>query len=638
MNAADRSGRDTLRRLAPLGSVAAGLALGGAARLAGHSATAEWLWAAATASALAPLAASTARRLRRGELGVDLIALAAMAVALLLRQNLAGAVIALMMSGGEALEAYAGARARRDLEQLLHRAPAIAQRWDGQGFSAANVAGLLPGDRLLVRNGDVLPVDGVVQGTDALIDESALTGEAMPVVRGAGERVRSGTVNAGGAFEIRAAATAAESTYARIVRLVEAAQRAKAPLVRLADRWARVFLLLTGGLAAGAWALSGDPRRALAVLVIATPCPLILAAPAAFVAGLSRAARRGVIVKSGRALEALARVRTMLVDKTGTVTAGEAELVEVVALANQGETEILELAASLDQVSPHVFAGAIVDAARRRRLRMEFPRNVEERPGQGIAGEVGNRMVALGSVRWMAERGIDVPPPVRRRHSELARDGSAGVLVALDGRLAAILRLEDPLRPDAPGALAALRRAGIARIVLVTGDHPEVAHGVAARLGVDRVVAECTPEDKVAAVDEARRDGPTMMVGDGLNDAPALAAADVGVAMAPRGTAAPAEAADVVLTVDRLDRLVEAIAIARRSRRMALQSIVAGMALSAAGMIAAAAGLLAPLAGALLQEAIDVAVLLNALRALSTGVRGNEADLAGGPALPVRAW
>jgi len=603
---------------APLAVAVAGIVLGALLWFAGLRQPATWLWAATTATVLAPLTLETLTALRRGELGVDLIALAAMAAALLLRENLAGAVIALMMAGGQAVETLANRRARRDLARLLGRAPSFCQRRDGKGFSSVPIAELRPGDSLLIRPGDVLPVDGVISSA-AVLDESALTGEAMPVDRPAGERVRSGTVNAGGAFEMHAAATAEDSTYARVVRLVAAAQRAKAPLVRLADRYARAFLALTAVVAGGAWLLSGDAHRALAVLVIATPCPLILAAPAAFVAGLSRAARRGIIVKGGRALEGLALARVALIDKTGTLTAGQAALREIVVFGADPESEILRLAASLDQVSAHVFAGPIVDAARLRSLDLVFPTDVEERAGRGISGTVGERRVTLGSLRWLLDRGIAIAPAVLALHHRTARDGMASVLLAVDDRLAGVLLLEDPLREDAPAVIAALRRGGIARIVLVTGDHGDVAARVGERLGVDRVIADCSPEDKLSAVEVERRGGPVVMVGDGINDAPALAAADVGVAMAPRGAAAPAEAADVVLTVDRLDRLVEAISIARRVRRIALQSVVAGMGLSGAGMLWAALGGLQPLVGAFFQEAIDVAVLLNALRALLPG-------------------
>ena len=598
-----------------LGGILAGLGL----RLAGRPGAAELLWAATAAGVLLPLAARTARSLRRRELGVDLIALAAIVVALVLRQYLAGAVVALMMSGGQALEGFAARRARRDLARLLGRAPATARRFEGGGYREVPVDAVAPGDRLLIRMGDILPVDGVVQDHAAVIDESALTGEPLPVERPPGERVRSGTVNAGPGFELLAAATARDSTYARILRLVDEAERAKAPFVRLADRYARVFLPLTAAFSLAAWGISGEPLRALAVLVVATPCPLILAAPVAFLAGLSRAARRGVIVKGGRALEALAAARVVLIDKTGTVTAGQARVASVHPSEPTGEAALLAAAASLDQVSTHVFAGPIVAAARARGFALVFPTAVAEEPGRGITGAVGARQVALGSLRWLAGRGIEVTPTASELQEAWAQAGDAGVAVAIDGRLAGLVRLEDPMRADAPEVVAALRRAGIGRVVLVTGDLAAAAARIGARLGVDRVLAECSPAEKVAAVREEGRRGATAMIGDGLNDAPALAAAGVGVAIAPRGAAAPAEAADIVLISDDLGRVVETLAIARRSHSIARQSVLAGMGLSLAAMAAAAAGWLTPLAGALVQEAVDLGVILNALRALTAG-------------------
>jgi soluble P-type ATPase len=363
--------------------------------------------------------------------------------------------------------------------------------------------------------------------------------------------------------------------------------------------------------------------RGLAVLVVATPCPLILAAPIALLAGVSRSARRGVIVKGGRALEALARARVLLLDKTGTITMGMPTVSSIETFGKETAAEVLRLAASLDQVSQHVLAGAVVRAARERTLRLSLPAGVTERPGWGVQGEVEGRRVALGKLSWV-QTGGGLPDGVRRVRRRTALDGSSSVFVAIDGEIAGALILHDPVRPDSPQALRVLRRAGIERVVLVTGDHPEVAETVGAGIGADLVLAERSPEEKVAAVLAERAHGPVLMVGDGINDAPALAAADVGVAMGARGASASAEAADVVLTVDRLDRLGEALTIARRSRAIAVQSVAAGMALSLAAMLAAAAGHLAPVAGALLQEGIDVAVIANALRALGTGRRRRD--------------
>jgi heavy metal translocating P-type ATPase len=481
-----------------------------------------------------------------------------------------------------------------------------------------DVAEVRPGDRLLVKPGEILPVDGTVADAAATLDEAALTGEALPVTRRAGEAVRSGALNAGPAFRLLATAEAARSTYAGVVRLVEAAQAGKAPFVRLADRYALVFLPASLALAGLAWLLSGDPVRALAVLVVATPCPLILAAPVAIVGGISAAARRGILVKGGGPLEALARVRTLVADKTGTITTGVPRVVAVEGRDGLPADDLLRLAASLDQLSQHPMAAAIVAAARARGLALAMPEAARETHGAGIEGRVEGRAVRLGAPGFVGG------PDAGWR---AAPDGDATVRVTVDGEPAGVISLADEIRADAPRALRALRRGGVRRVVLLSGDRADVAEAVASAVGVDAVLAERTPADKVDAVRAERAEAVTAMVGDGINDAPALAAADVGVAMGARGAAAASEAADVVLLVDRLDRLAEGIAIARRTRRIALESVLAGMALSGLGMVAATLGFLPPVAGAVLQEAIDVAVILNALRAVG-GARP------AGPALP----
>ena len=563
--------------------------------------------AAAMLIALVPLTVSVVHDLIRRDTGVDLIALLAMAGALILGQFLAGAVIGLMLSGGQALERFAGARARRELSALVSRAPRTVHRYEPLGLVSRDVGEVSPGDVLLVKPGEVVPVDGAVASESAVLDESALTGESLPVDRAEGERTRSGVVNAGPPFDLRALSTAETSTYAGIVRLVREAQASKAPFVRLADRYALWFLPLTLVAAAGAWLVSGDPVRALAVLVVATPCPLILAAPVAIVAGISRAANRGVIVKGGGALEMLARARTLVFDKTGTLTTGVARVESVEAYDGVPQDEVLRLAASLDQVSAHVFAESVVAAAAARRLPLEMPEEVRDYPGMGIEGVVGGKRLALGQARWL---GI----------AKKLREGTSAVYVAVDGKPAGALVMSDPVRQETPAALRALRAAGIRRVVLLSGDHRSVAEAVGRALGVDDVLYEQSPEQKVEAVGHERRHAVTVMVGDGINDAPALAAADVGIAMGARGATASSEAADAVVVVDRLDRVAEAVAIAGRARAIALQSVIVGMVLSFAGMVLATLGILAPVAGAFFQEAIDVAVILNALRALGGAV------------------
>jgi heavy metal translocating P-type ATPase len=413
-------------------------------------------------------------------------------------------------------------------------------------------------------------------------------------------------------------ALAGESTYAGIVRLVTVAQTAKAPFVRLADRYALIFLPVTLALAFVAWLISGDLLRSLAVLVAATPCPLILAAPVAFIAGVAQAARRGILVKGGGPLEALARAHTVLFDKTGTLTIGGARLLSVEAAPGENADEILMLGASLEQASHHVIANAIVQAAAERGLKLELPERVRESMGSGLEGVIGGRHVTAGA-REMVFTGERVDDWAIRAIRRASWRSALVVFIAVDGRPAGALLLADELRSDTPRAIRLLREAGIARILMVTGDRAAAAQAIGAALDLDGVLAERVPSDKVDAVRSEQRLHPTIMVGDGINDAPALAKANVGIAMGAGGASASSQAADVVILVDRLDRVSDAVSIAKRTRGIAVQSVVAGMAMSGVAMMAAAVGWLPPVAGALTQEAIDVAVILNALRALAPG-------------------
>ena len=607
--------------MAPLIVTVSALFAGGVLHLAGAPGAGDWAWIAAGACGAAYALWAIADSLRRRRMGVDVIALLAVCGALAVGEYLAAAVISVMLASGRALEGWAAGRARRDLHALLERVPRTARRYLTAGLETVQLDAVAPGDRLLVASGDLVPVDGTVAGGPAVLDESALTGEPLPVERSAGEQIRSGTVNAGGPFDLFATATAADSTYAGIVRLVSEAEQSQAPFVRLADRYALWFLVVSLAAAGAAWAVAGA-ERAVAVLVVATPCPLILAAPVALVSGLSIAARRGVIVKGGGVLERLAGCTTLLLDKTGTLTSGRPALAGIVVAGARPADEVLCLAASLDQVSRHVLAGAVVRAAAERGCQLALPAQVEEIAGQGIRGIVGGHRVAVGKAAWAGVTGS--PPWAKTARRQARLDGAMTVFVAVDGQPAGVLVLDDPVRPDAGRTIRALRRGGISRIVMVTGDRAEVARSVGAVIGVDDVLAERTPAEKLDAVRMERRQAPTIMVGDGINDAPALALADVGVAMGARGATASSQAADAVLTVDRLDRLGEVTALARRTRRIALQSVLAGMAMSLAAMAAAAAGLLPAVWGALLQEGIDVAVILNALRALRPGATGTR--------------
>ena len=615
--------RELLARLARLVSPVlvalsvGALATGGIAWLAGWNRLADGCWIAGTLVALVPAVVWVLLALRRGRAGVDLIAVLSLIGTLLVGEYLAGALIAVMLAGGRALEAAAERRASHDLRALLEHAPRFARRRVGSAVSMIALDEVAVDDLLVVGPGEVVPVDGRIADAVAVLDESVLTGEALQVERGVGEPVRSGVVNAGSAFEMHATATAADSTYAQIVLLAAQAQAENAPLVRLADRYATWFLPLTLLVAGAAWLASGSPVRAVAVLVVATPCPLLLAAPVAIVSGLSRASRHGVVIRSGGALENLGHATTLVMDKTGTLTMGRPVVIDIAAAPGRDAIEILRLAASVDQVSPHVLAEAIVTEALTRGLHLSLPTAVVEEPGRGVTGTIGDQRVQVGKLAHDTVGAEWARAAVNRA----LLDTAAIAWVCVDGQRVGAVLLRDPLRRNAPRTVRRLRSAGLNRLVMLTGDRAGPAREVAAVLGLDEVYAEQSPADKVAAVRTERDRAVTVMVGDGVNDAPALAAASVGVAMGARGATASSEAADIVLTTDRLDRLADAMDIARWSRRIAVQSAVVGMGLSLAAMAIAAIGWLPPAAGALLQEGIDVAVILNALRAL----RGNPA-------------
>ncbi len=606
--------REKLRSRSTLAAAClAAIVAGGALQLVGRVEAADVVWAATTAVLLVPLTWSVVRSLLRGDVGVDAIALVSMAGALALGEYLAGAVVALMLAGGNALEERAGSRARRELTMLVSRAPRAARRIEDGEAVEVPVEEVVPGDLLLVRAGEVLPVDGLLESDEAVLDESALTGESLPVRYRRGRQLRSGAVTAG-TLRLRASRPASESAYAAIVRLVEGAEAQRAPFVRMADRYAAFLLPLTVVVAGAAWVVSGDPVRALAVFVVATPCPLILAAPIALLCGVSRAARAGVVVKGAAAIERLGRARTVVLDKTGTITLGSPRVERVTTLDGVGEDEGLRLAASLDQVSVHPFAEALVREARGRGLQLDFPQQAVEQPGRGIEGSVGARRVAVGSDSYLRGLGYDGSAPPAP-----TAPGRARAMIGVDGRLVGAAELSDPPREDALDIVQRLHAAGIVHVALLSGDHADVAESVGSLLGVDRVYADRSPEEKLEVV-RAIRSTPglraVVMVGDGINDAPALALADVGIAMGAAAATASSEAADAIVLVDRLDRIVDAIAIGRRSLGIARQSVVAGLWLSFTAMVLAAAGLIAPVGGALLQEAIDVAVIANALRAL----------------------
>jgi heavy metal translocating P-type ATPase len=594
---------------------AIGIPLGFALQWFGAGYWTSWAWAGFTLPIVLTLLLDIVVSLRRGEIGLDIVAALSMTAALIFGEELAAAVVALMYAGGQYLEGFAERHARREMTALLARVPRTAMRHRDDQLEEVAIEAVTPGDRLLIRQGDVIPVDGTVSSGLAVLDQSALTGEAIPVQRRPGETVMSGSTNAGEAFDLNATHGASQSTYAGIVRLVEAAQRSKAPMSRAADRFAMVFLAITVAIAGAAWFWTQDAIRAVAVLVVATPCPLILAVPVAIVSGLSRAAKHGILIKGGKALELLARIRSVIIDKTGTLTDGRARVVAVHAAPGFSAESVIRIAASLDQASRHIIAQAIVSEAQNRQIRLATPNDIVETPGEGIEGCIEACRVCVGGKNYVAAR---LTGSVRSAPGRQQTPGAVIVAIAVDGVLAGEIVLADELRVGTEALLRNLRDLGIERIVLATGDRAEVALAITAGLSIDAVRSELTPDQKVLVVLSERKNGPVMMVGDGVNDAPALAAADIGLAMGARGAAASAEAADVVLLIDQLDRIVPAIRIARTARFIALESVCAGLGLSIAGMIAAAFGYLTPVEGALFQELIDVAVILNALRVLNS--------------------
>ena len=570
------------------------------------------VWLATLIVGGAPVVYRTVRGMLRGNFASDVVAMLAIVVAVVMGQSFAGLVIVIMQSGGEALEKYSLRRASSSLEGLLARAPHLAQRKTAFGLESVAVEAVRVGDTLLVRPGDLIPVDGELLSAQAEIDEAALTGEALSAPKLSGAALLSGSVNVGDAFELRATHLSRDSKYSQIVALVQKAQGEKPPLQRLADRYAVWFTpvtLLTAGLG---WLITGQVDTILAVLVVATPCPLILAVPVAVISGINRAASFGIIVKGGTAIEQIGRAQAMVFDKTGTLTYGSPTVQEVLPGGQMVGGELLRLAGSAEQLSSHPLAQALTQAALLAQVdqKLPLPTEVLERAGGGVQAKVEGRAVAVGSPAFLGQvTGCPVPEG-SLQHSDLAS------YVAVDGSFAGVITFSDKLRPGVPELMARLKRLGVKRTVMLTGDRFEHAGEISRQAGLDAFEAGLLPEGKVLAIRKLEQQYTSVvMVGDGINDAPALATATVGVAMGAHGTGISAEAADIVLLIDDVSKVADAVEVGQRMLRIARQSIFVGLGLSFALMALAAFGLIPPVIGALAQEGIDVLVILNALRA-----------------------
>lgn len=564
--------------------------------------------------AILPEAREMIKTLMSGQVGVDIIALVAIAASLLLGQYVAAAVIVIMLTGGNALEEFAKNRARKELDSLLKRKPTIAHLIikDGQ-TKDVSVDKVKVGDSILLKPGDMIPVDGKIYKGFSSIDESAITGESLPENKKSGDEVLSGSINLDGVIEIHATKISKESQYETIIKLVSEASTKKSPLVRLADVYSLPFTIITFVMAGIAWIISGDPVRALSVLVVATPCPLLIATPVAIVSGMSRAASRGVIIKSGGVLEQLSRLKAIAFDKTGTVTQGKPTVMGIDPCEGVTKDELLKIAASVEKFSTHTLAQVVVDTAETKKLSFYKVEKSKEIPGKGITAEVKGKKVFVGSFTLLKESGIDINSPICIGHSE---HENTALYVASGNKYLGSISFVDPLRPEAKKTIEELKKSGVKNFIMITGDRKQVGEYIGNQLGITKVESEVLPADKVnILLAEKKKYSPIAMVGDGINDAPVLAASDVGVALGAKGSTAASEAADAVIMQDDLERMAELVSISKRSVFIAKQSIFTGMGLSSILMVFAVAGFIVPVAGAFMQEAIDVIVILNALRA-----------------------
>ena len=593
-----------------------GLVIGIILSFSNNATLGKQIWMITLILGALPLAYEVGKSIIKGKFGVDLIAIVAIFASLWANQYLAGVVILLMLSGGEALEAYAQVRAKKELTQLLSKAPAIAhiKQKDNKIFDV-HVENVQIGDILVIKPGEVVPVDGIVISGVSNLDEAVITGESLPVEKSMGSMIYSGSVNVDGILEIKAIKNSADSKYQIIVKLVQEAQDAKAPVVRLADRYAVFFNVVTFAVATITWFIFKDPTRVLAVLVVASPCPLILATPIAMISGISKAASRGVIIKNGTALEKLGEVKGLVFDKTGTLTLGMPEVVGPISVSELKESEILRIAVSIDQLSAHIFARSLIKYAQKQSLELEYPENFEETFGQGVKAKLHNKLYFLGKLKYITSQKVNVKKEVETEHDTFEQQGKTAVYLSDDKNLLGYIVFADIIRPETKQMFASIKEHNIDRIIMLTGDKKSVAENIAKKVGITEYQAELSPEQKVEWLKKIQREyGNVAMIGDGVNDAPALAIASVGIAMASHGATAAGEASDVVIMVNDMHKVHDALHIAQSAIKLAKQGIFFGMGVSILLMMIALFGYIPPVFGAVMQEILDVAVILNALR------------------------
>lgn len=604
--------RQFFREYKQLGFVIISFIVGLALDVTHHHTAAHWVLGLSAIINVFPLLWGMIEDLRSGKYGIDILAATAIITSVLLHEYWAGMVIVLMLTGGEALEDYAEKRAKKELSSLLANKPKKAHILRKGNTIDVRVSEIRVGDSIVVLPGEVVPVDGeVIEGTSSF-DESSLTGESMLAIKEIGDQLLSGSVNSDGAVTIKATHTAEDSQYQQIIKLVKSAASSQAPFVRLADRYSIPFTVLSFMIAGATWAVTGDPIRFLEVIVVATPCPLLLGAPIALISGMSRAAKHGIIVKTGSALERLAEVETIAFDKTGTLTNGKPTVSNVTTYNKYTRKDVLGFAASIEQSSAHILATAIVSAASKENIRFTAAKQVKETSGLGLSGRLQGKTILVGRLTYMQDAGVELPTGISKKSLT-----ATSTYVAINGRLAGVIGFTDEIRPEAKQMLKLLKKYRIKHTLVVTGDNEATAQAIAKKLGIDTVVANCLPGDKIRAI-EAVKHKPVAFVGDGVNDAPVLTASDVGIALGARGSTAASESADVVILVDDVTKVATSVAIAKHTFSIAKQSILMGILISIGLMGVFSTGHFKPVEGAIIQEFVDVSVIISALRAHSS--------------------